>query len=123
MWALVNSGTRLKDQFSTSSALRTRAGGETKTGRTSGTFRPEFLGPVSCGLGEGGSGRCREEFGEVVGCEAASDGNGSQRSFTPAAEAGARPGGGAGWRGSKPSPIRCLKEASEPRLDVRLGKS
>lgn len=93
MWALVNSGTRLEDQVSTSSALRTRAGGETKTGRTPGTFRPEFLGPVSCGLGEVGSGRCREGFGEVVGCEAASDGNGSQRPFTPAAEAGARPGG------------------------------
>lgn len=25
--------------------------------------------------------------------------------------------------GARPSPIRCLKEASEPSLDVRLGES
>ena len=85
---------------------------------------PEFLGPLSCGLGEVGSGHCREEFGEVLGQEAASEGDGSQCSFTPPAEAGARPGGGAGrGQGSKPSPIRCLKKASEPSLDVRLGDS
>ena len=123
MWSPVNSGTRLKDQFSTSPVLSTRAGGETKTGRTPGAFRPEFPGPLSCGLGEVGSGHCREELGEVVGREAASEGDGSQCSFTPPAEAGARPGGGGGVRGSKPSPIRCLKEASEPSLDVRLGDS
>lgn len=68
--------------------MRASTGGETKTGRTPGTFRPGFPGPLSCGPGEAGSGPCRQEFGEEVGGEAASEGDGSQCWFTPPAEAG-----------------------------------
>lgn len=52
-----NLETQSNDSFSTSSAMSMRVGEETMPGRTVGTFRLELWGPLSCGLGEAGSGR------------------------------------------------------------------